>query len=574
VTVTGAGGFGKTSLVTALCHHSVAKKQFTDGCVFVTLGPERVNSSMKLKGYYSLLTNEQCDINVVEQQMQELTNLYCRKLLVVIDDVWHVEDAEPIVKAFSNCTIVLTTRINDIDKYIPTKQVVTVGAMEQSEAISLLTCKIIDIEKLSQEIVNVLNELARDVHLWPLLLALVKGHLSHSLKQQGYSPHKAIKHVVDKLHYKGLTAFDKNSIGGSRKYAVKVCVSFTLELLTKKLSDKIKTLILYTGIASYLQAAVLCFLWDITEQDARGIVDTLWSHGIIQYTNINISPHNHTQCCVEVHSVISQFIIEDMENEEILTLSPYAMLNTHRTVFYELRRQFQQLYTGSLSVTDYLKYRLNEIEYVLLPRYLNEINMYAVIDPHYTIWLLKQIQNVFLISPNISTFCPSTIEQMKLLTNECQSALKDVYTSSRRLNQQIQKYINKMQYDKLIKQVELYMNTYRIGLISQQAVTMIKKVIPYCEEELSHEITIQLELLHMRIPEYHDITLKTLPYIKLHTRLLQEITIALSESSDNIQELNEYFAFGKYSEEYQMIQRNSFFRRQMVAPNWSSQYHQ
>ena len=573
LTVTGAGGFGKTSLVTALCHHPAIKEQFKDGCVFVALGPQEINPNMKLKGLYSLLTNEPCDINVVEQQMNELTSLYCRNLLVIIDDVWHVEDAEPIVKAFSSCKIVLTTRINDIDKYIPTKQVVSVGPMEQTEALSLLTCKMIDVTKLSQEDMKVLYELAQDVHLWPLLLSLVRGHLSHNLKRQSYSFHEAIKHVEDKLHDKGLTAFDKNSIGGSRKYAVKVCVAFTLELLTKNLSDKMKTLILYTGIASFLQTAVLHILWDITEQDTNSIVDALWSYGLIQYTDINISPHNHTQRCVEVHSVISQYIIEDMESEELISLSPYGRLNTHGTVLYELRRQFHLLHGSSLSVTEYLKYRLNEIENVLLPCYFKQINMFAVTDPHYTIVLLKQIQSVVLNSPNITAFFPSIIEQMNSLISECQTILKDVYKSSRKLNQQIQQYITKMNYDELIKKVEIYMNTYRIGLISQQVVTMIKEVILYCDEELLHEITDRLEFLQMRTPDYHDITLQTLPFIKLHTRLLQEIATALSERSDNIQELNKYFAFGNYNEEYQMVHITRLIQLQTVAPNWLSKVH-
>jgi len=54
--------------------------------------------------------------------------------------------------------------------------------MELSEAIFLLTSGVNDISQLSQEDVNLLNELAQDVHLWPLLLSLVRGRLSHIQK--------------------------------------------------------------------------------------------------------------------------------------------------------------------------------------------------------------------------------------------------------------------------------------------------------------------------------------------------------------------------------------------------------
>ena len=115
LTITGAGGFGKTTTVISLCYHGIVKEQFTDGFVFIELGPQATDPSIKLRAIYNLLTDEQCDINVVEQKINQLTSDYYRKLLVIIDDVWHVEDAEPLVKAFSNCKIILTTRMNDIE---------------------------------------------------------------------------------------------------------------------------------------------------------------------------------------------------------------------------------------------------------------------------------------------------------------------------------------------------------------------------------------------------------------------------------------------------------------------------
>ena len=136
LTVTEAGGYGNTSLVMALCHHPVIKDKFRDGIVFIELGPLATDPSMKLSQLHHLLTDQylkqlQGDINQAEQEINQFTSLYCRNLLVIIHDVWHVEDAEPIVKAFSSYKIVLTTRMNDIEQYIPTKQVVKVKFIDQ-----------------------------------------------------------------------------------------------------------------------------------------------------------------------------------------------------------------------------------------------------------------------------------------------------------------------------------------------------------------------------------------------------------------------------------------------------------
>ena len=323
ITITGAGGFGKTTTVIALCQHPVVKNYFTDGFLFIELGPQATDPDIKLRGIYNLLTDEQCDINVVQQKILQLTCDYYHNLLVIIDDVWDAEDAEPLVKAFSNCKTILTTRMNDIEQYIPSKQTVRIGPMTQDEAISLLTSEVIDSSQLSQEDVSLLNEISQDVHLWPLLLSHIRGQLSHNLKQYHLCYRKAIQNVQAKLHHKGLTAFDKNNIEAvkkGRKLAVKACIEITLELLTKSLSDKIKTLILHNGFGTSLQTAVLNNLWNISKQEAEETVDALWVYGLVQFTDITIPPNNIKQQCVEVHAVISQYIIECMDSLEVTTV--------------------------------------------------------------------------------------------------------------------------------------------------------------------------------------------------------------------------------------------------------------
>ena len=85
---------------------------------------------------------------------------------------------------------------------------------------------------------SLFDELPQDVHLWSLLLSLVTEQVSHNLKRHKVCYHKAIQFVQTNLHDKGLTAFDKNNIEKSCRYAVKICIEVTLELLIKSLSDK------------------------------------------------------------------------------------------------------------------------------------------------------------------------------------------------------------------------------------------------------------------------------------------------------------------------------------------------
>ena len=574
LTITGAGGFGKTTTVISLCYHDVIKKQFTDGFVFIELGPQATDPSIKLRAIYNLLTDEQCDINVVEQKINQLTSDYYRNLLVIIDDVWHVEDAEPLVKAFSNCKTILTTRMNDIEQYIPSKQSVTIGPMMEDEAISLLTSGVIDSSQLSQEDVSLLNEISQDVHLWPLLLSLIRGQLSHNLKQHHLSYHKAIQNVQAKLHHKGLTAFDKNNIETvkkGRKLAVKACIEITLELLTKSLTDKIKILILYFGIGTSLQTAVLNNLWKISRQEAEDTVNILWAYGLVQFNDITISPNNIKQHFVEVHAVISQYIIGYMDSEEAATL--YSIVDQNMSsVSRGLLLTFQQSYEvhdpSSLTAMDYLKYTLSEIENVELPCYLKTINMYTVNDPHLVILILQRIKDTLMTSPYTIDLLSLLGEEINSLITNCKQILKDAHKLCRKLNQSVQRNLYDKNYHKLIQTVQEFIKNYPLCNVAQKAVTMVKKIIPYCDGELLYYMVVSCEELQMRTHDYHYITTFILPHIKLIIKQHKQINSSFLNGSPDIELTYHYIMSGKYNEEIELVKTNCLIKLQEVAPNF------
>ena len=577
LTITGAGGFGKTTTIISLCHRNIIQKQFTDGFIFIELGPQATDPSIKLSQLYHLLTGEylkQYDINHAEQEINQLTSDYYRNLLVIIDDVWHVEDAEPLVKAFSNCKTILTTRMNDIEQYISSKQSVTIGPMMEDEAISLLTSGVIDSSQLSQEDVSLLNEISQDVHLWPLLLSLIRGQLSHNLKQHHLSYHKAIQNVQAKLHHKGLTAFDKNNIETvkkGRKLAVKACIDITIELLTKSSTDKIKMLILFNGIGTSLQTAVLNNLWNISKQEAEDTVDVLWAYGLVQFTDITISPNNIKQHCVEVHAVISQYIIECMNGEEVKNICS-IMAQNENSVGDGLTLTFQQSYgvhdPSSLTAMDYLKYKLSEIENVELPYYLKKVNMYTVIDPYVVIETLQWIKDALMTSPYTINLLSLLGEEINSLITNSKQILKDAHKLCRKLNQSVQRNLYDKNYDKLIQTVEELIKNYPLCNVAQQAVTMVKNIIPYCDGELLHYMMMKCELLQMMTHDYHHITALILPGINLHIKLHKQITSSLLNGSPDIELTYHYIRSGKHNEEHELVGTNRLIKLQEVAPNY------
>ena len=577
LTITGAGGFGKTTTVISLCHNHVIQEQFTDGFVFIELGPQATDPSIKLRAIYNLLTDEQCDINVVEQKINQLTRYYYRNLLVIIDDIWYVEDAEPLLKAFSNCKTILTTRMKNIEQYIPSKQSVIIGPMMEDEAISLLTSGVIDSCQLSQEDVSLLIEISQDVHLWPLLLSLIRGQLSHYLKQHHLSYHKAIQNVQTELHQRGLTAFDKNNIktvNKGRKLAVKACIEITLELLTKSSTDKIKMLILYIGIGTSLQTAVLNNLWNVSKQEAGDTVNLLWAYGLVQFTDITISPNNIKQHCVEVHAIISRYIIDCMDSNEVGNL--YSIIKQNETsVIKELKLTFEQSLGvhdySSLTAMDYLKYQLSEIENVLLPYYLKRINMHTVTNPHDIILISQKIKDALMTSPYTMNLLSLLVEEINSLIINCKQLLKDAHKLCRKLNQSAQRNLYDKNYDKIIQTVEEFVINYPLCNVAQKAVTIVKKIIPYCDGELLHFMMIRCEYLQLRTHDYHSITTLLLPQIKLCNKLHKQITSSLLNGSPDIELTYHYLKSQKHNEEVELALTNRLIKLQEVAPNYVQQ---
>ena len=580
LTITGAGGFGKTSTVISLCHQAVVKKQFTDGFIFIELGQQATDPSIKLKEICNLLTGEQCGINVVEQKIHQITNDYYRNLLVIIDDVWYIEDAEPLVRAFSNCKTILTTRMNDIEHYIPSKTSVVVGPMKQDEAISLLTSGIMDSRQLSQVDIRLFHELAQDVHLWPLLLSLIRGQLSYHLKQHHLSYHNAIQSVQAKLYDRGITAFDNNNIETVkklRKLAVKACIELSLELLAKPFSDRIKMLILFIGMGTSLQTTALSDLWKISKQEAEDTVETLWAYGLIHFIDHDVTLFlgNVTQHCVEVHAVISQYIIESIESKEFLDLRLLYLFDGN-TIPKQLMLSFQQACGINnlllLCEMDLLKYKQSEIQNFTLPYFVRVINSEIFCGPHITVLALQSLEKFLKRLAGHDLQLLSICKEISSLIVDSKQVLKNAIKLCRKLNQSAQRNLHEGNYDKFIQAIEdIIVKDYPLWPVTQKAVVIVKEIITYYDGVLLQYMIRIRDRLLVYTCGYHTTPMFILPQLKLYIKLHKQITSSLLNGSPSITETYNYIINGGIFEEIAIVKANRLIKLQRVAPNWVCQ---
>ena len=586
VTVTGVGGFGKSVLAKALCHHDVIKAKFKCGFVFVELGPKAYDPVVALHQLYHLLTGKEFPVSqstntsIVVKEIRQLTKNLSDKLLVVIDDVWHIEDAKSIIEAFNNCKTIITTRENEINELIPPKYNIIAGPMKPNEAISLLTTGVIPQTQLSENDHTSLDNIAHDVHLWPLLLSLVRGQLSHHFKQQGMLLYEGIRMVHQNLHAKGLTAFDKRKVNsniGNRNSAVKACIEATLDLLVDSESSKLNVLILYAGIGCPIPTAALQVLWKVSPLEADNVVTTLWGHGLITYTFRIIPCFVYKQHHIEVHATISQFILENMDGKQVVQLVPIvgsSGLQLNDCIAHEFEEDFRRCCglpdISSLNNYEYLKHWLNALEYNAIPFHLKDMNMWNNIDPHMAI--------VHLLEPLLEFYkpCENALSQNMFYTqitlriDECKKVILDVCRSKKTPYQLSMKYLVEHNYDGLLQELEDYCIHYPMGPIAEKSVKMINEVIPFCDGNNHFFLSTVLEHFRLMTLPYHTNMFVYLPTVKSIVNMCRRISYALETNNSNeIKKLVDYIKSGDLNEEWEKIHKAYFKLMGKIAPHVS-----
>ena len=232
----GAGGFGKTTLAQAVCYDPKITEKFSDGILWVTLGENPKNLIGHIQDLIYRLSDKRPDFEGLDAAISHFRDLLQEKrLLLVIDDVWDIAHLEPFMQGGSGCVRLITTRINGV---LPEGAVeVPVDTMKNEEAVQLLR------SGLSCDDDRALDELAKRLGYWPLLLKMVNSALKQHVKR-GKSFEEALGHVKHKLDKKKLTAFDPKKVH-KRNQAVEATISVSFGLLDEDEFERYKELAIF-----------------------------------------------------------------------------------------------------------------------------------------------------------------------------------------------------------------------------------------------------------------------------------------------------------------------------------------
>ncbi|WP_280154842.1 TIR domain-containing protein [Piscinibacter sp. XHJ-5] len=206
----GAGGYGKTALVRALCHDEAVQNAFDDGVLWVTLGEKPGELTGRVEDLIFMLSGKRPGFAGLEAATATLAELLAdRDMLIVIDDVWSASQLEPFLRGGERCARIITTRLTDV--LPPDALRIDIDAMRRDEAVALLG------QGLPAAGSGALDALATRLGEWPLLLKLVNAALRDRVLDAGQALESAIGYVNKALDKRGLTFFDARDAGARHR---------------------------------------------------------------------------------------------------------------------------------------------------------------------------------------------------------------------------------------------------------------------------------------------------------------------------------------------------------------------
>jgi tetratricopeptide (TPR) repeat protein/transcriptional regulator with XRE-family HTH domain len=192
----GLPGVGKTALAITLAHDAAVRSHFKDGILWAGLGLEPTLQS-HLSRWGSLLgmsASEMSSLNDIEAWAVALhRTIGTRSMLLIIDDVWTLEDALTLKVGGPACFHLVTTRFPSIAAQIAAHGATAIKELDSEESLVLLHMLA---PKVVEQETQRARELVEAVGGLPLALTLIGNYL----RGQSYtSPSRQIAAALQRL---------------------------------------------------------------------------------------------------------------------------------------------------------------------------------------------------------------------------------------------------------------------------------------------------------------------------------------------------------------------------------------
>ncbi|MEV5937030.1 NB-ARC domain-containing protein, partial [Streptomyces sp. NPDC052079] len=267
----GAGGFGKTTLATAVCADRRVRRRFRTRIYFVTIGRDvrgRAEVAAKVAAVTRFITGDSTEFDDPDLAGAHLGRLLAQRprTLLVLDDVWEPEQLAPFLHGGVRLVRLVTTRnpalIANGVRHIP------VDDLSPAQARSLLTWQLPSLPD------SVVDALLRATRRWALLVRLSNRVIAEQVAT-GADPADTADRLLRRLQEHGPAALDDASATwdladpAQRNQAARASIEAATSLLPPGGSDRYMELGIFAEDES-IPISLVAALWQATAGLSEG----------------------------------------------------------------------------------------------------------------------------------------------------------------------------------------------------------------------------------------------------------------------------------------------------------------
>jgi hypothetical protein len=280
VVIQGWPGIGKTTLSSVLAHDRELQSHYQDGVLWISLGQEPNLMAILSNWGRSLGFHELERTQTVEEASARLTAfLKDKHILVIVDDVWEVEDAQPLQIGGDRSGLLITTRLNDVARALADRpeSVYKIPILSLDEGLMLL-------RKLAPQVVaqypDEAADLATDLEGLPLALQ-VAGRLLHAEMEFGWGIADLLRDLREgKRLLEAQAPADRTEIATETTPTIAALLQRSVARLSAEMQEKFALLAVFAPKPATFTLEAMQSVWRVS--DARPETRMLIDRGLLE----------------------------------------------------------------------------------------------------------------------------------------------------------------------------------------------------------------------------------------------------------------------------------------------------
>ena len=169
VGVNGMGGIGKTVLAAAVARDAEVNSAFVDGVYWLSIS-QQPNLTTRQADLYNAISGENRDFDDYKQGLAELNRVMADKAcLVILDDVWSLDDAKAFDLQSPRSRILMTTRDRNVASRFYA-EIHNIDILSPSQALSLIAQWT---EQTVEKLPLIARQICKECGYLPLALAMI-----------------------------------------------------------------------------------------------------------------------------------------------------------------------------------------------------------------------------------------------------------------------------------------------------------------------------------------------------------------------------------------------------------------